>query len=99
MEEIISIHSFVHKKKKNINKNKKNLSTIQSSLKTSKNLNCHSSNNLLSLDKKLNNINKDINTNKTKNLSQKSLGNQYLLAKNMVLNFKMSHYYIQKMII
>ena len=88
MEEIISIHSFVHKKKKNINKNKKNLSTIQSSLKTSKNLNCHSSNNLLSLDKKINNINKDINTNKTKNLSQRKLRKSISLSKKYGFEFQ-----------
>ena len=73
MEEIISIHSFVHKKKKNLNKNKKNLSTIQFTSKTSKNFSRHSSNNLISIDKKINNISKDLNSNKTKNLSQKKL--------------------------
>ena len=81
MEEIISIHSFVHKKKKNLNKNKKNLSTIHSSSKTSKNLNCHSSNNLTTIDKKLNNINKDLNINKTENLSQKKFRKTITLSK------------------
>ena len=71
MEEILSIHSFVHKKKKNTNKNKKNLSIIQSVSKTPKNMNFHSSNNLISVFNKKNNISKDLNSNEMKNLSQK----------------------------
>ena len=82
MEEIVSIHSIVHKKEKN--KAKKPQSFAQTSSKLQKNKTCHSSNNLINEEQIINNINQNLNSfPHKKDLSQKksiksiSLFNKY----------------------
>ena len=78
MEEIISIHSIVHKKKKNTNKTKKNLSITQTTSKFLKNFNRHSSNDVISGEKTISNIKTNINAEKIRNFSQKNFNKKYL---------------------
>ena len=73
MEEIVSIHSIVHKKQKNIVKTNKIQSIPQSSSKKIKEIAKHSSTNVLIGDKIINNINQDITSSIRKNLSQEKL--------------------------
>ena len=71
MEEIISIHSIVHKKKKNKSKINKSLSLVQPTSKISKKLNSHSLNKSKIIERMSSDISKDINLNSRNNLSQK----------------------------
>ena len=73
MEDIVSIHSIVHKKQKNIVKTKKIQSIPQSSSKQLKEIAKHSSTKLLIGDKIINNINQDINSGIRKHLSQEKM--------------------------
>ena len=77
MEEIVSIHSIVHKKKKNITKSKNSLSNIQSqsSSKNLKLVKSHSSDKSAMEEKLIKNItnddNYDLHSNLRKKISQK----------------------------
>ena len=81
MEEIIYIHSIVHKKKKNTNKTKKNLSITQTTSKFLKNFNRHSSNDVISGEKTISNIKTNINAEKIRNFSQKNFNKKISLLK------------------
>ena len=80
MEEIISIHSIVHKKKKNV-KTKKTLSISQTTSTFLKNFKRHSSNNLIFGEKGINNLKQNTNSSKKRNLSQKNLTKKLSLLK------------------
>jgi hypothetical protein len=73
MEEIVTIHSIVHKKQKNIVKPKTIQSIPPSSTKNLKEIEKHSSKFLIIENKIINNINQDINSSLRKNLSQEKL--------------------------
>ena len=73
MEEIVTIHSIVHKKQKNIVKPKTIQSIPLSSTKNLKEIEKHSSKFLIIENKIINNINQDINSSLRKNLSQEKL--------------------------
>ena len=72
MEEIVSIHSIVHKKKKNKSKMKKELSLVQSTSQISKKINSHSLTKSKIGEKINNDINEGIIYNRPKNLSKKN---------------------------
>ena len=72
MEEIVSIHSIVHKKKKNKSKMNKELSLVQSTSQISKKINSHSLTKSKIGEKINNDINEGIIYNRPKNLSKKN---------------------------
>ena len=72
MEEIVSIHSIVHKKKKNRTKINKALSLIQSTSQITKKINSHSLNKSKIGEKMNNDLNEDFIYNRPKNLSKKN---------------------------
>jgi len=72
MEEIVSIHSIVHKKKKNRPKINKALSLIQSTSQISKKINSHSLTKMKIGEKMNNDINEGIIYKRPKNLSKKN---------------------------
>ena len=80
MEEIVSIHSIVHKKKKNIVKNK-NPPVAQVSPKIIKKIKSNSMNKSIIKEKIMNNINKDIHSSIKKNTSQKKHHNLIYIYK------------------
>ena len=81
MEEIVSIHSIVHKKKKNITKNVNRQSLTQSFSKISKKNKSHSVNKSILIEKIINNITHDIHPITRKNISQKKQYNNISLYK------------------
>ena len=81
MEEIVSIHSIVHKKKKNITKNVNRQSLTKSSSKISKKNKSHSVNKPILIGKIINNITNDIHPITRKNISQKKQYNNISLYK------------------
>ena len=72
MEDIVSIHSIVHKKKKNKSKMNKELSLVQSTSQISKKINSHSLTKSKIGEKINNDINEGIIYNRPKNLSKKN---------------------------
>ncbi len=77
MEEIVTIHSKVHKKQKNMTKNIIHKSLNQSSSKISKKINSHSLNNSTETEKKIDNMSRNNNKEDTKkNRSQKKFNNK-----------------------
>ena len=72
MEEIVSIHSIVHKKKKNKSKMNKELSLVQSTSQISNKINSHSLTKTKFGEKMNYDINEDIIYKRPKNLSKKN---------------------------